>query len=64
MEIEDLSRNTLNIYIREFITNNESMVGAIAEIIGNNLRNHLDSESSNFQYTILGQRIPSPDQES
>jgi hypothetical protein len=43
------------------IDNNETMVQAISRLIGNNLRDHLENETINFQYTIVGQRIPSPE---
>jgi hypothetical protein len=37
------------------------MVHAISRLIGNNLRDHLENETIDFQYTIVGQRIPSPE---
>ena len=71
MDIENstINNNTININNDTSLDNTsldntsstENMVQAISRLIGEEIRENLNNDNEDFQYTIVGRRIPSPE---
>ena len=60
MEIENETTNNTET-INNVSTSDENMVQTISRLISENIRENLDNDNEEFHYTILSQRIQSPE---